>query len=1515
MPNPKNLQSKVNEASGSQPIIVGIGASAGGLDALRRFVARIPKKSGMAFVVVQHLDPTHKSALAELLSHKTSVPVKEVEGGERVLEDHIYVIPPNRFLGISAGRFTLDSSNATRGVPMAIDSFFRSLAASAAERAVGIVLSGTGSDGTSGLREIKELGGLVMVQDPEEAAHDGMPSSAVQSGLVDLVLGVDGMVNKLLQYVEHSSLQGATSESEQESEDVQELGPILAVVKEKTELDFGKYRKKTVLRRIRRRMGLAQVKRFSDYLELLRKSYEEVEALGRDILINVTEFFRDPDAWRIIESEVLPALVKRASSTRPLRIWVPGCATGEEAYSFAMLLSEAMTYREEVPPIQIFATDIANKALDSAREGVYAEGCLSNVSDKRIRTFFVKEGSSYRISKTLREMIAFAPHNLLTQPPFSNMDLISCRNMLIYFEPEVQKRVFERFHFSLTEGGCLFLGSSESIGRSNVNFSPVSKQWRIFKRTGVRTRVLKEMDRSSVSAGVGVPASGVPARRTSSLTERVHSQFLAATGAALALVNADNKVTLLEGDLEAYFRMPAGELVPQLPDLLDICKGDLRAKVRSCLFRARQGETKLTWEGRFEKGASQEGYRISARPFKDQQEGSVSEYLVIFERIQIVESNLVPSDVETDATSAAIIRDLEHELSSTREQLNCTIEEFETANEELKASNEEAMSMNEELQSSNEELETSKEELQSLNEELNALNQQLESKLEELQDTTDDLNNLLGSTDIATLFLDTDFKLRRYTPRSCSYFHLSERNIGQPLAEISPIVDDPDLLADAKLVLEKLHQIERKVHMNAGAALIRRVSPYRTSDDRIAGVVITLDDVSSIEVVTKRLARRERQQAAVAEIGKRALATRNVQEILDTVVEVAKNVLGVEYAKVLELLPGGEELRLAAGVGWREGLVGNCIVNAKSGSQGGYTLRSSRPVIVEDLETETRFDCPPLLHDHQVKSGASVIIGEIGNEYGVLGVHSTREREFDEDDLDFLQGIANIVAEAVIRSRDHKAAEDNELKFRALADNIAQLAWTTDADGSINWYNRRWYEYTGTTFEEMKGWGWTKVHDPEHLERVEQKFRCHIETGEVWEDTFPLRSATGEYRWFLSRAMPIRDKDGKLLMWFGTNTDIEDLRKAEEALRRSDELKDQFLATLAHELRNPLAPISMGLDMLRGGELAEEERKEFYEILGRQTGQLVRLVDDLMDISRISRGKVTLQKSSVSVQELLLTAIEMVNPLLNERSHEIELEFGKEDLFIHADKTRVTQIFGNLLSNAARYTEERGKIKVSLSSVGDQVLVSFADNGIGISGDMLTHIFNMFTQGSGDGGRSGSGLGIGLTLVKSLVEMHGGSVEARSEGLGKGSEFRILLPRVAPPAEALRLQRAKNGRGHGSKKVMVVDDNKVAADVTAKYLEHFGHEVLVAYSGQSALEKGGGFQPDVVLMDIGMPEMDGVETARRVRKEGWGEKTLLVATTGWGQEKDRKLTKEAGFNEHLVKPIDPPVLNAILDRV
>src|SRR5215813_1067884 len=825
--------------------IVGIVASAGGLNAFVKLLDALPEKCGMGFVAIPHLDPKRESLMPEILRRHTRLPVVAASDGERVVADRVYVIPPDRMMTIGGGVLRLAAAD-MRSAPNALDIFLRSLAEDQQEKAIGIVLSGTGSSGTPGIKEIKSGGGMVMVQDPTTAEQDAMPRSAIATGLVDFVLPPEKMPAALISYVRHyfSGL-GPEPSSAAPVEDT--MTKVLALLRARNKLDFRSYRKRMLQRRIQRRMGLAQVRDMDEYLALLRERPEELRLLSKDLFISVTSFFRDRHMFEILENQVLPELLRLKPPDSPLRVWVPACATGEEAYSLAMICIEQIAASGKPCPLQIFASDAESDALDTARQGVYPESVLADVGSSRLTRFFTRaDANHYQVNKSLREVVLFAQQNLLTDAPFSRIDLVSCRNFLIYLESEVQQKLLSLLHFSLNEGGYLVLGPSESVGAQVNLFEPVSKKWRIYRRVGASLRPRAEFPAEFYEKINERARPPLPTRApgTSAPEQIMREALLAEYAPASVLVGRDYEVLYFYGATNRYLEQPSGQ---PTRNLISLTSDTLRSRVRAAAHKAqREGRRVSVGGGRVRRNGHAVSVRVSAKPLGAGRPGAPGESLLLIS----FEDEAGPVREQKPRAKAAedsMLQDLEQELKSTREDLQSTIEELETSNEELKASNEEVMSMNEELQSANEEMETSKEELQSLNEELSTVNSQLQEKVQELEATGNDLANLLTSADTATLFLDPKHVIRRFTGPAPQLFRIIESDIGRPISDIAWSFSDPDLESDAEFVLQTLQPRDKEISTVDGRWYQRRIMPYRTRDNRIEGVVLTFSEVTTLK--------------------------------------------------------------------------------------------------------------------------------------------------------------------------------------------------------------------------------------------------------------------------------------------------------------------------------------------------------------------------------------------------------------------------------------------------------------------------------------------------------------------------------------------------------------------------------------------------------------------------------------------------------------------------------------------
>jgi len=839
--------------------VVGIGASAGGVGPLREFVSRIPQDSGLAYVVILHLSPQHESNLAELLQSKSSIPVTQVTESVDVMANHVYVIPPSKYLVMKDSSIRLAEVERSRGAHTSIDLFLRTLADAYGANAIGVLLSGTGADGTLGLGRVKEEGGIVIVQDPAEAEYPDMPRNAIDTGLVDLVLPVAEMPSRLLSLrdgARHIQISEGAEETQQ-ALDQDALRELLMLLRLRTGNDFNNYKRPTLLRRISRRMQVHGLGSMHAYLDFLRKHPDEVTSLMRDLLITVTNFFRDHEAFEVLAKEVIPKIFASKGPTDQVRVWSAGCATGEEAYSLGILLAEYAATLANPPRLQVFATDIDERAIAEARECRYPETITLDVSPERLHARFTRDGDRYRINKELRELVLFATHNVLRDPPFSKLDLISCRNLLIYLNRQMQERVLQIFHFALRRDGYLFLGGSESAESTPSLFTPVDKKGHVYMRL---TQVGITMPNLELGHWqVRLPDAIAEHSNNIIPAGKLHQDVVEELAPPSVLINENNEIVHMSTHVGRYLRLPGGEVTR---DLLKLVNPELRIELRSALLEAKSLATNAATRLRRVQTEVEGEMRLlilSVRRVISEPARAQGFYLVIFD--EGVDSSMLASNEPHVASELEAVRQLEQELQRTKDQLRITVEQYETSTEELRASNEELQAINEELRSATEELETSKEELQSVNEELTTVNQEYREKIDEVGRANSDLQNLMASTDIGTIFLDRSLQIKRYTPRTQQLFNITAGDIGRPLEHFTNKLEYGLLSEDAEEVLRTLQTKEREVKSRDGDWYQARLVPYRTLEDRIDGIVLTFVEITRRIEIENQL----RQQAASLE--------------------------------------------------------------------------------------------------------------------------------------------------------------------------------------------------------------------------------------------------------------------------------------------------------------------------------------------------------------------------------------------------------------------------------------------------------------------------------------------------------------------------------------------------------------------------------------------------------------------------------------------------------------------------
>lgn len=946
--------------------VVGIGASAGGLEAIEQFLRHAPADIGMAVVVVSHLDPSHASILTEILQRAATIPVVEAKDQVKVMPGRVYVIPPNRDMSIFHGALQLSVPEAPRGQRMPIDAFLRSLAEDQGEKAVGIILSGTGTDGTLGLRAIQGAGGVTMAQEPATAKYDGMPTSAIQAGYATYILPVEKMPMQLLDITRNLIVQhekpltapGTTGS----------MNKILMLLRTATGHDFSLYKKTTIGRRIERRMSQHGLDDPEVYVRYLKDYPDELHLLFKELLINVTSFFRDPEAFVVLKQDILPYLFSGKPTDYIFRVWISGCATGEEAYSIAMLLREYMDETHQEFKVQLYSTDLDGDAISVARAGIYPPNIAQDVHPERLRRFFAKEDAGFRVKKQIREMVVFATHNITKDPPFTKLDLLSCRNLMIYLEPELQNRLIPSFHYALRPGGVLFLSPSESIGAHSDLFAPLNRKWKFYKAIG------------SISSGRAVTSSGLSWAanphlkgsdevekkiKDTNIAELTRRALLQSFAPASVVTDGLGNILYVHGDTGKYLRPAPGQATL---NVVEMAREGLQLELRAALKSVRQvtPSPTLNREVSVKTNGDFHGVSFSVRLLPNQDVAS-GLLLVSFQDIAHPApgklkhgKGVIPGRGEQQR-----IEELERELAYTKENLHSTIEEQQASNEELKSTNEELQSTNEELQSTNEELETSKEELQSVNEELNTVNSELQAKIEQLAGMQNDMKNLLDNINIGTVFLNSSLNIRRFTREAAQVYRLVASDVGRPLGDIKPNVAGEDLLADAQAVLDTLVPREREVQTLGGEWYLARIQPYRTLDNVIDGVVMTFTDI------TKRI----QAESAIQEA--RVLA----ESIVDTVHEpliVMDGSLKVIFASHAFY----ENFRVA-----REATIGHPLYELGSGQWDIPKLKRLLEDILphnqsfEDYQVEHDF---PVIGKRKMRLNARRIIGKAGTAQKIL---------------------------------------------------------------------------------------------------------------------------------------------------------------------------------------------------------------------------------------------------------------------------------------------------------------------------------------------------------------------------------------------------------------------------------------------------------------------------------------------------------------------------------------------------
>ncbi len=1442
--------------------IVGLGASAGGLQVFTQFLKAIPANSGMAFVLVQHLDPDHKSLMVKLLESHTKMSVALASDGISVAPNHVYVIPPKATLLLEDGKLRVTAPQQRNGDRLPIDAFFRSLAEEKGNRAIGIVLSGSGGDGMLGLKAIKQVGGYAIAQEPSEAPHDGMPRNAIANNATNQVLAIIDMPNALQRYANTPCVDAKGRVPVLGDRARAVLGDVIAHLKRLNNIDFALYKEGTLLRRIERRMGVRQVIDAADYLKLINNDVSELDLLAKDLLINVSGFFRDKAVFEHLETKILPDAVKNHSEDQPFRIWVAGCASGEEAYSFSMLLIEQAAAQNRRLKIQIFATDLDTDDLEIARAGVYADTIEGDVSASRLARFFDKEDHHYTVKTELRETVVFAAHNLLSDAPFSKLDLVSCRNVLIYLDTKVQAQIIRLFHFSLKKDGILILGTSETVSAGGEYFDPIDRKLRLFRRMNVRVRQAHPIASTRRFDSLRVSQKPALTHATSNLKELTRRLLLERHTPAAVLINNKALGLYFTGPVDRFLRVPAGEAGQ---DLLAMVREGLRNEMRAAVKKSLDTNGPVVTEGVWLKHDDvRKLVSINVEPVENE-----DRKLLLVTFTEQSESRNDAASPGTNTDQSAVLR-IKKELDSTRRELKLTISNLEVSHEELKAANEEAMSMNEEFQSTNEELETSKEELQSLNEELTTLNSQLQENVEDHRRAVDDLNNLLNSAKIATLFLDKELRIKRFTPTAKGLFNIIASDIDRPLSDITYEFEDDDLISDCAEVLASLIPVDLEVKATAKLPngrdrwILRRVLPYRTLDNKVDGVVVTLDDITQ-QKAGEALAQ-SAQHYAEAIVN----TIREPIIVLDASLTVVS--AGHSFYEKFKTTQNDTEGKLIYELG-----------------EGQWDIPELRTVLTEILSKKT------VLDGYEVSSK----FPNIGERTMLL---NARVLESGDDRADLIL----LAIDDITQQKTTDAALDQESARVESILRSAQLAIVTINEAGI-------IQSFGAGAEELFGYGAKEVIGQNVNVLMPEPDRSHH------DGYIAAYLTTGEKKIIgLGREVTGRCKDGTLVpldlsigeayydhsrLFSGVMRDLSNDKKRQQELFQAQKMEamGQLTGGVAHDFNNLLTVILGNLELIEQGKHSDHHGE-----LLNEAREAVKLGSDLTRGLLAFGRRLPLSPEIIDINETILQMSGILKRTLPE-TIQVSTILGKDLCSVEVDAAQLQNAVLNLGLNAKDAMPDGGKLIVETSNIkldadyaerhqdvvpGDYVAISVMDTGEGMLPDVQRRAFDPFFTTK----EVGRGTGLGLSMIYGFVKQSGGHATIYSDH-GKGSTISLFFPRLFGQAKAKFSPPRDLGAAGAGEKILVVEDDARVRRVTVRRLESLGYIVQQAGNGPaalSAIEKDPGI--DLLFTDMVMPGgMGGGDLALAAVKKNPGLKVLL--TSGYAEaalnlEKDEYMLRK-----------------------
>lgn len=1497
----KNIEAETNieileqvDTSPRPSYVVGIGASAGGLEALERFFRAMPVDSGMAFVVIQHLSPDFKSLMDELLERFTSMQAIPVMDRERIRPNTIFLLPPKKDMVIEGDELICTDRSGEKVLSLPINSFFRSLASAWGEKAIAVVLSGTGSDGSAGIMDVREAGGLVLVQSEESSRFDGMPRSAIATGCVDAVLAPEDMPAALKAYTENPTNKQAYATMLAEQKEPEEGIPaIFERLHAVYDIDFNFYKPQTITRRIERRVALHPDHiSIEEYGRRVHQDAAELNLLYKDLLIGVTRFFRDPEAFAVLRDTIIPTIMGHHETGEEVRIWVCGCSTGEEAYSIAILFLEAFEKMGVAPNIKILATDLHQESLLAAGEGEYAESSFSDMpQDLRDKYFIEQSGSVYKVTANLRKALIFSEHNLLRDPPFTRIDLVTCRNLLIYLQGAAQERAIASFHFALKPEGILMLGASEGLGDLATEFRTEDRRWKIFSK--IRDSRLANGLRAPLIFNPG--RNGTP--RGSLLNDvrmgRIYDHLLARYIPAGILVNDRFEIVHVFGDAGRYLRLSSGRATTEI---FSMAGGNLRIALMTALRGAQQKKEAIIYKGiRHHIGDEACELHVTVEPIVDS--GANTTFFMVRMEPQVeIAPAAAAEEFQFDHQASSQLAQLEKELQQTRESLQSTVEELETSNEELQATNEELLASNEELQSTNEEL-------HSVNEELYSVNAEHELKIQELNTVTGNLNNLILSTELATVFLDINYSIRLFTPKALDIFPILQQDIGRDLRHFKTIEPDATLFDDLDAVLATHAPNEKQIEWRDERAYLRRICIYQDVNKQVAGLVLTYVDISTYRRAESALEKAEDMFRLLAENTGDWVFVTDTDQRYRFISPACKEICGYPPE---ELLAAPDLMHV--------------VIHPEDHDKffRHWSNAAQEPEHREDIRIRHRDGSERWIEHHcrPMHDSTGRFLGRCG------------------------------------ANRDITARKQAEAQMRKLSLAVEQSPHSiviTNTNAEIEFVNAEFCRSSGYTFEEVQG------SNPRILKSGQTPRQTYVDlwdalvNGRTWQGEFINRRKNGEIYVEQQYVSPIRMEDGRVTHYLSIKDDVTEKKRfaaeldqhrhhleelvaerASQIISLNDQLevraaaaeaanqaKSRFLANMSHEIRTPMNAV-IGLSYTLRRKITQPQQADLLNKIASSAEHLLGVINDILDISKIEADKLVLEKASFDIDELLSRICGMVIDRIHEKHLELIVDTVALPGILCGDPTRLGQALLNYLGNAVKFTE-RGSITLRtriLESSDSMVLMRFevSDTGIGIPGDQQERLFQLFSQADESTTRRFGGTGLGLAITKRLAEMMGGEVGIESTQ-GVGSTFWMTA----------RLQRIENEGDHfvipqlQHQHALVVDNSHATRLVHSQLLSRTGMRNLTVATGREALqalrEADASGQPfDLVLLDMLMPDMDGHETMRAIRALPLSRQPEAFLVTASGDRQVFESAHKMGFSSVILKPMSIVLLHAALQR-